>query len=151
VHRHTGTAPETEELGAQLARALPAGRELAVVYLTGELGAGKTTLARGLLRALGIEEPVRSPTFTLLELYQAPGRLIVHADLYRLHDPAELEPLGLRELAREGYLWLIEWPERGGARLPAADLNVRLSTTARGHDLVIRAHSHLGERWLGAL
>ena len=120
------SAEDTAALGAAVARAL-SDRAGAVVYLQGPLGAGKTTLARGLLRALGVQGAIRSPTYTLLEPYDIGGRSLVHLDLYRLNDERELEPLGLRDYPPERCWWLIEWPERGGARLPPADLVVMLA------------------------
>jgi tRNA threonylcarbamoyladenosine biosynthesis protein TsaE len=122
---------ETGALGQAVARAL-AGRAGAVVFLEGPLGAGKTTLARGLLRALGVSGTIRSPTYTLLEPYAAGGRSVVHLDLYRISDPAELESLGLRDYPRESCWWLVEWPERGAGRLPAPDLRLRLAHDAGG-------------------
>jgi tRNA threonylcarbamoyladenosine biosynthesis protein TsaE len=146
------TAEETEAFGAQLARTCPEHRDvLAVIYLEGDLGAGKTTLARGFLRACGVTGPVRSPTYTLLEAYELSARTLLHLDLYRLQDPSELENLGLREWARPGDVWLVEWPDRGAGRLPAADLSVALSADAEGHTVEATAHTQLGESWLGRL
>lgn len=105
-------------LGAELAGALAPPR---VVTLRGPLGAGKTTLVRACLRALGHEGPVRSPTYTLIESYPLGDRTVHHLDLYRLGDPEELELIGVRDLATADAVWLIEWPERGGDRLPPAD------------------------------
>src|SRR5256885_13873388 len=123
MRTHARTARDTEDFGARLARSRPPkDAALAVLYLTGELGAGKTTFARGFLRALGVVGAVPSPTYTLLELYPAGALTVVHVDLYRVRDAAELESLGLREWARSGHVWLIEWPERGGRRLPPAGL-----------------------------
>ena len=104
----TQTAEQTEAFGRQLANVRPDPDALAVVYLTGELGAGKTTFARGFLVALGVADGVRSPTYTLLEIHELPGLTALHIDLYRLRDASELEPVGLREWARPGILWLIE-------------------------------------------
>lgn len=149
---HTPTPADTEALGGRLARSRPTERlAWAVVYLQGELGSGKTTLARGFLQALGITGPVRSPTYTLVELYAAAGITLVHADLYRLRDPAELESLGLREWAAPGHLWLVEWPERGGARLPPPDLALRLSAGTSGHDIELSGPGSLGQAWLARL
>lgn len=116
----------TEMLGAQIARTLGA-RTGAVIYLRGDLGAGKTTLARGLLRSLGVEGSIRSPTYTLMEVYEAAGKTLVHLDLYRLSDALELTNLGLQDFSPEKTWWLVEWPERGAERLPRADLEVRLN------------------------
>jgi tRNA threonylcarbamoyladenosine biosynthesis protein TsaE len=145
------TAQDTEDFGAALARAQPQRPGLAVVYLGGELGAGKTTLARGFLAAHGVTSTVRSPTYTLTEVYPLADSTVVHADLYRLKDPQELETLGLRDYAQEGYVWLIEWPERAGGRLPAADLSLSLLVRDAGHVIALEAHSPLGETWLSRL
>ena len=149
MRTRTQTAEETEELGARLARARPAsGTALAVLYLRGELGSGKTTFARGFARAAGVSGPVRSPTYTLLEPYPAAGGTLVHLDLYRLRSPAELDSLGLREWAAPGHLWLVEWPEHGVGRLPAADLVVAFTAGAAGHDIEVTGSSALGAAWL---
>ena len=145
------TADDTEAFGGRIATAWPHQEALVTVHLVGDLGAGKTTLARGFLRAAGVTGPVRSPTYTLLEVYETPVVSIVHLDLYRLLDPGELEPLGLREYARSGYLWLIEWPERGLGRLPLSDLSVTLTGGAQGHEINVAAASALGEAWLSAV
>lgn len=118
----------TLALGAQLAT-LPFPQ---VVYLHGDLGAGKTTLVRGALRALGYEGAVRSPTYTLLERYELGGQVIVHFDLYRLADPEELHALGLRELLEEAAMLFFEWPERGEGLLPPATLTLRFDLEGEG-------------------
>ena len=151
MHLETPTAEATEDLGRHLAQVRPRADALAVLYLQGELGAGKTTFARGFLRGLGVAGTVRSPTYTLLELHELEGLTVLHVDLYRLRDPAELESLGLRDWARPGCLWLIEWPERGGSRLPEADLTVTFAIAATAHVIDLRAASLLGEAWLGRL
>ena len=143
-----GTAEETEACGARLARWRPHSQPFSVLYLLGELGAGKTTLVRGFLRECGVTRPVRSPTYTLLEAYESGGMSLLHLDLYRLTDPAELENLGLREWARPGCLWLVEWPERGSGRLPPADLVLKLSTGPVSHGLEAWGESPLGHAWL---
>jgi tRNA threonylcarbamoyladenosine biosynthesis protein TsaE len=142
------TADDMEAFGGRLAVSRPEGGAPATIYLAGDLGAGKTTLARGFLRASGVTGPVRSPTYTLVEVYETPAVSIVHLDLYRLLDPYELEPLGLREFARPGYIWLIEWPDRGSGRLPFPDLSVNLTGGGSGHEINLTAASALGERWL---
>ncbi len=118
-------AAATERLGQGLAQAFAAHPGL-VIYLHGDLGAGKTTLARGLLRALGVMGTIRSPTYTLLEPYQIDALSLVHIDLYRLDHARELENLGLRDYPHTQTWWLVEWPERGAGHLPPADVQVRL-------------------------
>jgi tRNA threonylcarbamoyladenosine biosynthesis protein TsaE len=162
----SATPEDTEALGAKLAEAIVAVRlgkpplpadssgaadALIVVYLSGDLGAGKTTFARGFLRAIGITTPVRSPTYTLLETYEAVAFTVVHLDLYRLRDPDELEPLGLRDLARPSYVWLIEWAERGAGWLPPADLEVRLAVETQGHRIAARGVSAFGTACLSRI
>jgi tRNA threonylcarbamoyladenosine biosynthesis protein TsaE len=112
------------EFGARLARAL-GGRD-AVIHLRGELGTGKTTLVRGLLRALGYPGPVRSPTYTLVEPYDSIVPAVVHLDLYRLSDPEELDYLGVRDLSARTGLMIVEWPERGAGVLPPADIEIEI-------------------------
>lgn len=146
---HTLTAEETEAFGARLASARPERQDLfGVIHLTGDLGAGKTTLTRGFLRALGVTGPVRSPTYTLVEVYEVGALTAVHLDLYRLRDPSELDNLGLREWARAGHIWLVEWPERGSDRLPAADLVLRLTAGTNGHDIDVRPQGTTGIQWV---
>jgi tRNA threonylcarbamoyladenosine biosynthesis protein TsaE len=135
---------ETEALGAALAPVL-AGRG-ALVTLSGELGAGKTTLVRGLLRACGHTGAVRSPTYTLVEPYEVSGRTILHVDLYRLAEAGELEPLGLREASSDDALILVEWPERAAGALPVPDLSLRLEHHAQGRVVYAEATSELGRR-----
>jgi tRNA threonylcarbamoyladenosine biosynthesis protein TsaE len=144
--------PATLAIGASLALALdPAPAAPLVIGLRGELGAGKTTLVRGFLRALGITGTVRSPTFTLLESYSAGPLEIVHLDLYRVDLPVEIESLGVRELVEPGRVFLIEWPERGQGALPPADLEAELSVAHPGRRIAIRALSSAGKRVLSRL
>jgi len=152
LSRHCATEEATEAAGAALARALPPGAEgPAVAYLEGDLGAGKTTLARGFLRALGVACPIRSPTYALVEAYEAGGRLAVHLDLYRLRDPDELPALGLRDWHRPGVTWLVEWPDKGAGHLPPPDLTVSLTPGPGGHAVVMTPSTPLGERWLASV
>lgn len=145
------TPDDTEALGGRLAASRPNKNVFTAVFLTGDLGAGKTTLTRGFLRALGVTGPVRSPTYTLMEVYETPAVSIVHLDLYRLQEPTELESLGLREWARPGYVWLVEWPERGEGHLPSPDLSVTLTGGADGHEINLSGTSALGKEWVSAV
>jgi tRNA threonylcarbamoyladenosine biosynthesis protein TsaE len=140
-------------LGARLGRAVVATLrdEPLCIGLSGELGAGKTTLVAGLLAALGHADTVRSPTYTLIEPYRLGGIDLYHCDLYRLRDPAELDDLGLRDLAQPGSVLLLEWPERAGERLPAADLELRIAYAQEGRTIAASASSAAGRRVLGAL
>ncbi len=141
----------TEALGAALARSLPTGVDRALsVHLQGDLGAGKTTLVRGFLRALGVTGAVRSPTYGLLEPYAVAGRAVLHLDLYRLAEPTEVEALGLRDHDEPGAVWLIEWPERGAAVLAPPDLRVTLQADRALHRVTIEGCSSVGVRWMDA-
>ena len=113
----------TLALGARLA-AIPALNGL--IFLRGELGAGKTTLVRGFLRALGHEGIVKSPTYTLIEPYELAARSIFHLDIYRLGDPSELDELGVRDLLKDNNTLLLEWPERAQGALKAPDMEISL-------------------------
>lgn len=135
----------TEALGQQLAQTMP---PRAVLYLRGDLGAGKSSLARAMLRALGVSGPVKSPTYTLVERYPIAAGQAVHLDLYRIAEAAELEFLGLEELADQARLWLVEWPERGGRALPAPDLEIELGVAGAGRDVRLLATSDTGREWL---
>lgn len=136
----------TAALGEALAATQPA---RAVVFLEGELGAGKSTLARAWLRALGVTGAIKSPTYALVERYPIPGGEAAHLDLYRLAAAAELDFLGLDELAAEATLWLVEWPERGAGSLPPPDLRLALAAEGAGRRAVLEAGSPTGEAWLG--
>ncbi|MFC3549775.1 tRNA (adenosine(37)-N6)-threonylcarbamoyltransferase complex ATPase subunit type 1 TsaE [Lysobacter cavernae] len=137
----------TDALGARLAHSRPMH---AVVHLQGDLGAGKSTLARALLRALGVQGAIRSPTYTLVERYPlATGGEAWHLDLYRIADAGELEFLGLD--GEEAHLWLIEWPERGSGTLPPADLTVELAVAGAGRQARLVAGTAVGRDWLERL
>lgn len=121
------TPQDMRRLGRDIGGALRATtNKPTCVELEGELGAGKTTLVAGVLAAFGVKGPVRSPTYTLVEPYELDGRLLYHMDLYRLTDPDEIEPLGVRELLAPGAVLLIEWPQRARGRLPPADLSIAI-------------------------
>ncbi len=134
--------------GARLGSNLPA---RLVVYLEGELGTGKTTLVRGILRGLGHQGPVRSPTYTLIEPYELARARVYHLDLYRLTDPEELEYLGLRDLSAEQALLLVEWPDRGIGALPPPDLTIHFDYRPDGRHLRLAGGSAEGLALIEAL
>lgn len=122
-----------------------------LITLSGDLGAGKTTLVAGLLAALGHPGPARSPTYTLIEPYQLAGRDVNHCDLYRLRHPSELDDLGLRDLLTPRSLLLVEWPERAEGRLGMPDLSLELGYLHDGRWVDISAASEAGRGVLAAL
>lgn len=126
----------------------PALRRGGVVYLRGELGAGKTTFARALLRELGAGERIKSPTYSLLERYRVGEHDAFHLDLYRIAAPGELEWLGLDELHDPRSIVLIEWPERGAGALPPADLVIALEHAENGRTARLTPCSKRGRVWL---
>ena len=141
-------ARQQEVLGGMISADAPSSF---IVYLEGDLGAGKTTLVRGFLRGLGYRGNVKSPTFTLLEPYDLGDRAVYHLDLYRLADPEELEYLGLRDLLAQDATLLIEWPEQGRGMLPDADIIVDIGYRNEGRSLGFRSCSTKGERLLSSL
>ncbi|RVU30124.1 tRNA (adenosine(37)-N6)-threonylcarbamoyltransferase complex ATPase subunit type 1 TsaE [Neptunomonas marina] len=130
-----------EHVGAVLLEAM---QQRGVVHLQGDLGMGKTTLSRGLLRAAGHQGAVKSPTYTLVEPYDVAQGTIYHFDLYRLLDPEELEYLGIRDYFTEDSLALIEWPDKGQGLLPEPDLELFLTPQDEGRALRWQAHSEHG-------
>jgi tRNA threonylcarbamoyladenosine biosynthesis protein TsaE len=145
----------TEALGEALARALPRADARtgsgAVVYLQGELGAGKTTCVRSLLRALGVTGLVRSPTYTLVETYPLAALTCVHVDLYRVQASTEVDELGLRDMVGPGCLLLVEWPDRGVGALPRADVDLTLRYAGDARQARLSAKTSLGSHWLDNL
>lgn len=128
-------------LGEQLGRAFVQYPDSLTVHLQGDLGAGKTTLTRGILRAFGHTGAVKSPTYTLVEAYEFPVRTVYHFDLYRLGDPEELEYMGIRDYFADNTLCLIEWPARGEGVLPAPDLVIDISVAGEGRRLNLNSRS----------
>jgi tRNA threonylcarbamoyladenosine biosynthesis protein TsaE len=145
--RYAPDEPAMDALGRCLARGA---RRAGVIYLRGDLGTGKTTLVRALLRAFGYQGKVRSPTYTLVEPYALEGLTVYHLDLYRLGSPEELEWIGIRDLQAESALLLIEWPEQGAGMLPAADLQVSLSYRGPGRELRFQPLTVAGETMFAA-
>ncbi|HXS51333.1 MAG TPA: tRNA (adenosine(37)-N6)-threonylcarbamoyltransferase complex ATPase subunit type 1 TsaE [Usitatibacter sp.] len=135
----------TLALGAAFAQCLEPGL---IVYLRGDLGAGKTTLARGILRGLGYTGPVRSPTYTLVELYEVSRLDLHHFDFYRFHDPREWIDAGFRESFDDRSVSLIEWPEKAAGSVPPADLEITLQASASGRSASFTHHSVRGQKCL---
>ncbi len=153
TERHSICLPRVDEAAlTAFARTLaPIVADGGAIHLVGELGAGKTTFARALLGALGVSARIKSPTYSLIESYEVGGLNIHHLDMYRIAADDEVEWLGLRDLDVGRHLWLIEWPERAPAALPAPDMVVNLAHAAAGRDVRVDAASARGERWLASL
>lgn len=142
------TEADSELLAKRLASCLSSP---SVLTFSGEIGAGKTTLIRAMLRALGIQSAIKSPTFSLIESYENEYLQIHHFDLYRIHDETELEYIGFRDYFHENAVCCIEWPERAGSSLEQVDLNFALSISGSGRLLTLDATSTTGERILSCL
>ena len=147
ITRHLADEAATLALGAELARELRAGMTL---YLEGDLGAGKTTLVRGMLRALGYGGRVKSPTYTLTEIYSLPAFELYHFDLYRMHDPREWMDAGFRDVAEGQVVNLVEWPEKAAGLLPPPDIRIRLHVLDKGREVEVIAESLPGREVLEA-
>jgi tRNA threonylcarbamoyladenosine biosynthesis protein TsaE len=144
--RYCANEAEQMALGAELSRAIDAP---CIMFLQGDLGAGKTTLVRGFLRERGYIGPVRSPTYTLVEPYPLAHETVYHLDLYRLANGEELEYLGLRDMLGSGSILLIEWPEQGEGWLPQADLELHIQHEPDGRNILLRANTERGEDVVG--
>jgi len=141
--------PATERLGATIGRHCPWGPHgPRCVFLSGDLGTGKTTVAAALLQAVGVTDTVRSPTYAMVETYAVSNGLAVHVDLYRLTGADEIAQLGLRDYLRANTLIVLEWPERAAGSLPQPDLQLRLQVAGQGRVCLASAGSAFGEAWL---
>lgn len=145
---HLADEAATLELGATLAGVLRSGLS---IHLSGELGAGKTTLVRGLLRALGYRGRVKSPTFTLVELYSLSRLDLYHFDFYRFEDPREWIDAGLREAFGTDAICIVEWPEKAAGHLPPPDLRIRLEHAPNGREVRLAAGTAEGKQCLERL
>jgi tRNA threonylcarbamoyladenosine biosynthesis protein TsaE len=146
--RYLPEEPDTLAFGAELARHLQPGM---VVYLSGELGAGKTTLARGILRGLGYAGRVKSPSYTLVEPYKLSRLYLYHFDFYRFASPQELGEAGFKEHFNPDSVCLIEWPENAVGLLPAADIRSTMKVAGSGRQLEIDADTETGRRCIEQL
>ncbi|MBJ6137217.1 tRNA (adenosine(37)-N6)-threonylcarbamoyltransferase complex ATPase subunit type 1 TsaE [Marinobacter litoralis] len=142
---------ETEQLGGELARLAKISEQSLTVFLEGDLGMGKTTLSRGVMRGLGHEGAVKSPTYTLVEPYEHLTPPVYHFDLYRLGDPEELEYMGIRDYFAARNFCLIEWPERGEGVLPEPDVEIQLERQGDGRTVILRARSEFGASLLNQI
>jgi tRNA threonylcarbamoyladenosine biosynthesis protein TsaE len=142
---HLADEAATMAFGAELARGLKPGLTF---YLEGDLGAGKTTLVRGVLRALGYGGRVKSPTYTLAESYSLPAFELYHFDLYRMHDPREWLDAGFRDVSDGQAVSLIEWPEKAAGWLPPPDVIIRLTIADDAREIECEAASPLGAHYL---
>jgi ATPase, YjeE family len=133
---------EMEALGGRLARHCTPGCR---IWVEGQLGAGKTTLIRGFLRALGFKGTVKSPTYTLVEPYLLKNQTVYHFDFYRLATPKEVESIGLRDYLDQTAICLMEWPEKAGLALGKADLQVRIRMQGQGRQVTLNPCSAAGE------
>jgi tRNA threonylcarbamoyladenosine biosynthesis protein TsaE len=146
--RHLMDEQATLALGEEIARILTPGM---LICLSGDLGSGKTTLIRGLLRGLGFVGKVKSPTFTLVESYVISNLYLYHFDFYRFNSPDELTNLGFRDYFNETTVCLVEWPEKAAGLLPRADIEIRLSIKDNGRDVELRGNSPKGRQALQSL
>ncbi len=138
-----------EQLGGALARSIA--HSGLIIYLNGDLGAGKTTFVRGFLRALGVSHTVKSPTYTLVEPYDIQQMKIYHFDLYRLNESHELEAIGIRDYFHANAICLVEWPQKGAPFLPLPDLTLSITIMPNDRLVEIKANNNRGKDALQVL
>jgi tRNA threonylcarbamoyladenosine biosynthesis protein TsaE len=144
----------TEQLAQQLGRVLMSTQKSALgacIHLQGELGAGKTTFCRAVLRECGIKGRIKSPSYALLESYKVSNLYFYHLDFYRFSDPHEWLDAGFREIFRTDAIVLIEWPEKAAGRLPPPDLQISFAYANQGRDATLTAYTTQGQTWLNAM
>lgn len=149
MQRHLDNAEEMEAFGAKLGRQI--NETPCTLWFEGELGAGKTTLIRGLLRGRGHSGGVKSPTYTLVEPYELASGRVAHFDLYRIADPEELDYIGLRDYLQDYPLCLFEWPEKAAGMLPMPDVRIQITYAEPGRTLILTAGSKKGENILNRI
>ena len=140
-----------ENFGAQLAAVIGTIDTPLLILMNGDLGAGKTTISRGILQGLGHQGAVKSPTYTLVEPYQLDLGKIYHFDLYRLMDPEELEHIGFSDYLSEAKLCIIEWPEKGGSYIPQPDISIDISVYQSGRHVTLNSATESGNRCINLL
>lgn len=138
-------------IAQQLAQYLSPIESAVHLYLTGDLGAGKTAFTRAFLRELGVKGRIKSPSYALLESYEVGGLAMYHLDFYRFNSPEEWVEAGFRDILEEEAVVLIEWPEKAGGLLPPPDLHLHFYYQDEGRRLFIQAHSNKGKTWLKTL
>jgi tRNA threonylcarbamoyladenosine biosynthesis protein TsaE len=145
---HLADETATVEMGRRLSQAVKKG---AVLFLNGDLGAGKTTLSRGIVQGLGHNGKVKSPTYTLVEPYELEDVSIYHFDLYRLGDPEELEYMGIRDYFADQSICIVEWPEKGIGFIPTPDISIEMAYDDQQRSITITAKSARGEKMISSL
>lgn len=148
MHLIVATSDAMEQLGQRLAASAPGGIQ---IHLSGDLGAGKTTLVRGFLRGAGYSGNVKSPTYTLVEPYLLAHRSVFHFDFYRLNDPEELEAIGYRDYMTGDSVCLVEWPEKGGELSGTADVMIKIVIDGDRREVELAAGSLTGKSLISKL
>ena len=142
---------QMQSLGEKIAQAIDQINTPILVVLNGDLGAGKTTLSRGILTGLGHKGSVKSPTYTLVEPYDLEIGKVFHFDLYRLVDPEELYEIGFNDYLSEAQLCMVEWPDKGGNLVPKADISLQINSNGTGREVILMAQTSLGSQCVNKL